>query len=159
MKLFSDEQVLKIWWYLVGLMAGYKFEIMHGKFAPLFFFLFVCSIGFELSICIFSLKSWYVGKGNEWQQRIFLVHIVWSQFRWLNWFIITKYLIFIWHFTNWKLAQFLIPSIINILRDKKLLLGIWYWCPYQLIRQFRSVFNGAFFCSLSSTFFVSLECI
>jgi hypothetical protein len=29
-----------------------------------------------LSICIFSLKSWYVGKGNEWQQRIFLVHIV-----------------------------------------------------------------------------------
>jgi hypothetical protein len=82
MKLFSDEQELKIWWYLVGLMAGYKIEIMHGNFAPFFFFFFlflVCSTGFELSICIFSLKSWYVGKGNEWQQRIFLVHIVWSQ--------------------------------------------------------------------------------
>jgi hypothetical protein len=51
---------------------------MHGNFAPFFFF-FVCSIGFELSICVFSLKSWYVGKGNECQQRIFLVYIVWSQ--------------------------------------------------------------------------------
>jgi hypothetical protein len=77
MKLFSDEQVLKIWWYLVGLMVGYKIEIMHGNFALFFFFFFfVCSTGFELSICIFSLKSGYVGKGYEWQQRIFLVHIV-----------------------------------------------------------------------------------
>jgi hypothetical protein len=41
MKLFSDEQVLKIWWYLVGLMVGYKIDIIHGNFALFFFFFFL----------------------------------------------------------------------------------------------------------------------
>jgi len=107
----TENLVVPCWTYGGVQIRDHAWEVCSS-----FFFLFVCSIGFELSICIFSLKSWYVGKGNEWQQRIFLVHIVWSQFRWLNWFIITKYLIFIWHFTNWKLVQFLIPSITNILR-------------------------------------------